>query len=107
MVKRGDIVTAILPGAYGKPRPALVIQANTLEDLGSVIIIPITSTITNMAFRPIIKPNRLNSLDRLSQAMVDKLGAAPLSKIGGFIGELDAATMKEIEQQLLIVFGIG
>ena len=42
-VRRGDLVTVALQGDYGKPRPALVIQADQFADLGSVVILPITA----------------------------------------------------------------
>ena len=38
-VRRGDLVTVALQGDYGKPRPALVIQADQFADLGSVVIL--------------------------------------------------------------------
>ena len=39
-VRRGDIVTIVLPGACGKPRPALVIQSDYFSALGSVTVLP-------------------------------------------------------------------
>ena len=33
-MKRGDLVTVVLPGAYGKPRPAVVVQADALPKPG-------------------------------------------------------------------------
>jgi hypothetical protein len=30
-MRRGDIVTVAAPGAYGKPRPAVVIQGDSLN----------------------------------------------------------------------------
>ena len=42
-VKRGDVVTVVLPGAYGKPRPALVIQSDLFDEHPSVTILPVTS----------------------------------------------------------------
>jgi hypothetical protein len=38
-------VTVALQGDYGKPRPALIIQADQFADFGSVVILPLTSTI--------------------------------------------------------------
>jgi len=43
MTKRGDLVTVSLSGDYGKPRPALVIQNDLLEELDSVVLCPVTS----------------------------------------------------------------
>ncbi len=45
-MKRGDIVTIAAPGNYGKPRPALIIQANVFNDIhASITVVPLTSTI--------------------------------------------------------------
>jgi len=39
-MRRGDIVTVAAPGAYGKPRPAVVIQGGSLNqsDPSSTIV---------------------------------------------------------------------
>ena len=42
---RGDFVTIAIQGDYGKPRPALVIQSDQFEELGSITVLPVTSTI--------------------------------------------------------------
>jgi mRNA interferase MazF len=39
----GDVVVVSLPGDYGKPRPALVIQSAMFADHPSVTLLPITS----------------------------------------------------------------
>lgn len=35
-MRRGEIVTVAMPGDFGKPRPALVIQADQFEHTGTV-----------------------------------------------------------------------
>lgn len=42
---RGDLVTIAMQGDFGKPRPALVIQANQFNQHSSMTVLPITSTI--------------------------------------------------------------
>jgi mRNA interferase MazF len=42
-VKRGDLVTIAVGGDYGKPRPALVIQADAFAGLTSVTVLRLTS----------------------------------------------------------------
>ena len=39
-MRRGDIVVVAAPGDYGKPRPAVVVQADALTEsgIGSVIL---------------------------------------------------------------------
>jgi mRNA interferase MazF len=44
-LKRGDVVVVALPGDYGKPRPALIIQSDLFNEThASVTVIPVTST---------------------------------------------------------------
>jgi mRNA interferase MazF len=37
--KRGERLTVAMPGDFGKPRPALIIQANQFQDTGMVKIL--------------------------------------------------------------------
>jgi len=46
-VKRGDVVTVALQGDHGKPRPALVIQSDLVADHPSIVVLPLTSTLTS------------------------------------------------------------
>ena len=40
-------MTVALHGDQGKPRPALVMQADRFEELGSVTVLPITGTLVD------------------------------------------------------------
>ena len=42
-MKRGDLITAVLPGNYGKPRLCVIVQSNRLAALDSIILCPLTS----------------------------------------------------------------
>jgi mRNA-degrading endonuclease toxin of MazEF toxin-antitoxin module len=45
-LKRGDLVVVALPGDYGKPRPALIVQADLFNEThASITIVPVTSTL--------------------------------------------------------------
>jgi mRNA interferase MazF len=80
-VKRGDVVTIVLPGAYGKPRPALVIQSELFESLGSVTVLPVTSELRAAPLlRIAIEPSTGNGLRKKSQVMVDKIQTVPRDK---------------------------
>lgn len=46
-MQRGDIVTVSLPRDYGKPRPALVVQSDLLQELDSVLVCPITCVLSS------------------------------------------------------------
>ena len=106
MTQRGDLVTVSLQGDYGKPRPALVVQSDLLNDLDSVVLCPVTSDLRSAAFRVTLEPNPTNGLRVLTQVMVDKLSTLPRAKIGASFGHLDDDRMKAVERALLLVIGV-
>lgn len=103
---RGDLVTVMLPGDYGKPRPALVIQSDLLAELESVILCPITSDLKSAAFRVTLEPNPANGLRALSQVMADKISTLPRAKVSAPFGRLDDERMKAVDRALLLVVGV-
>ena len=38
-MRRGDLVTVALTGDFGKPRPALVVQADQFDQTGTVTVL--------------------------------------------------------------------
>jgi mRNA interferase MazF len=47
-LKRGDLVVVVLPGDYGKPGPALIVQADLFNEThASVTIVPVTSMLVD------------------------------------------------------------
>ncbi len=81
-MKRGDIVTVAATGDDGKPRPAVVVQTDLLNDThASVVVCLITSSLVDAPLlRLTVEPSERNGLRRRSQVMVDKL--APYSPFG-------------------------
>lgn len=107
-MRRGDLVTVALQGDYGKPRPALVIQANQFADLGSVAILPITSTLVDAPLlRPTVEPSPDNGLRKASQIMLDKPMTVKADKIGATFGHLDDASMVSVNRSLALVLGLA
>jgi len=106
-MRRGSLVTASLPGAYGKPRPALIVQSDLLAGLDSVILCPITSEIRQADFRITVEPNTANGLHTQSQVMVNKISTLPKARIGPMFGQLDGTTIQAVERALLVVTGIA
>jgi mRNA interferase MazF len=106
-VKRGDLVIVSLPGDFGKPRPAAVIQSDLLAGLDTVIVCPFTTTPTdNLTLRPTIEPSPENGLRARSQAMVDKLMAFRVRRVAEPIGRLSAGDMAEIDERIAFVLGL-
>jgi len=107
-VKRGDVVTVVLPGAYGKPRPALVIQSDLFDEHPSVTILPVTSDLRDTPlFRITVESTSENGLFKTSQVMVDKSQSVPRNKIGKTLGRLDDAALLSVNRALALFLGFA
>ena len=103
--KRGDIVSVAMQGDFGKPRPALIIQADEYAVLESVTIALITSEQHPWIFRVPVGPTKTNGLRAISDVMADKLITVARSRIGSKIGTLDFKTLRKVEQALMAFLG--
>src|SRR4051794_29980872 len=107
-MKRGDLMSVSLPGDYGKPRPALVIQSDIYGHLQSVTVLPLTSnTLSPEACRVTVQPSEKNGLRRISQIMVEKATSISRSKAGPFIGQLSDDDMNAVDRALAIFLGFA
>jgi mRNA interferase MazF len=107
-VRRGDIVTIVLPGAYGKPRPALVVQSDLFDTVASVTVVPVTSELrTAPLLRISIEPNTDNGLRKKSQVMMDKAQTVPRERVGTTIGRLHEDTLVAVDRALAVFLGIA
>ena len=107
-MKRGDVVTVALPGSYGKPRPALIIQSDLFAEHPSVTILPVTSELRDTPlFRISIDPTPGNGLLKPSQIMVDKTQTIPREKIGKTLGQLDETTIVAVNRALALFLGFA
>lgn len=107
-MRRGDIVTVAAPGDYGKPRPALVIQSDLFDELPSVTLCLVTSTLRDVPiFRITVDPSPANGLQRVSQIQVDKILTVARARVGGVIGRLDDATLLKVNRSLAVFVGIA
>lgn len=101
-------MTVALQGEQGKPRPALVVQADHFGNLASVTVLPITSTLIDAPLlRVPIEPDEGNGLSQRSQIMVDKPQTPSRSKLGPVIGRLDDATMVTVNRALAVFLGLA
>lgn len=105
---RGDFVTIAMQGDFGKPRPALVIQADQFGEHATVTVLPVTSTIIAAPLlRIAVQPSAENRLEKPSQVMVDKALTVKRDKVGQAFGRIDANTMVEVERCLVVFLGIA
>lgn len=107
-MKRGDIVTVAVSGDYGKPRPAIVIQSDWLDETDSVLVCLMTTTQRDTPlYRLDIAATPSTGLREPSQAMVDKITAVRRDKCGGVIGHLGQGELISLDRMLALVIGIA
>lgn len=107
-MRRGDLITVALQGDYGKPRPALVIQADQFSELESLVILPLTSTIIDAPLlRLTIEPSPETGLRTSSQIMLDKPITVKTEKVGPVFGHLDDTTMISVNRSLALFLGLA
>ena len=105
---RGDFVTIAMQGDFGKPRPALVIQADQFIEHGTVTVLPMTSILVSAPLlRITVQPNSGNGLQNPSQVMVDKTMTVKRDKVGQAFGRIDIDAMVKIERCLAVFLGIA
>ena len=97
-----------LPGDYGKPRPAVVVQGNAVAGFDSVILCPMTTARTDSSLvRLALEPSAENGLTARSEVMVEKLSTLSRKRLGAAIGRLSDGEMAALDIKLALVLGLG
>jgi mRNA interferase MazF len=105
-VRRGDVV-ALRPSRdvrgheqRGK-RFAIVLQADDLLALSTVIVVPTSGSAVEAVFRPTVSVRR-----RRTRVLVDQIRAVDRSRLGSVQGHVSAPELAEIERSLAVVLGL-
>ncbi len=107
-VERGALITVAAPGAYGKVRPALVVQSAFFKEHPSVTVCLITSDLRDAPlFRLTLHPSAANGLEKPLQIMVDKLVTVSREEIRDIIGHLEDKSMAQVNRALAMWVGLG
>lgn len=102
-MRRGDVVLA----AQGKPRPAVIVQADDLSTPEMILICPLTSFLVEAPiYRLSISPASSNGLLTESQLMVDRTGPARRGHIQGIVGRLTDDDMERLTAALAIILDL-
>ncbi len=109
-MRRGDIVRVQLPRPQGNPgreqfgtRPAVLVQDSTaIANLGTVVVVPLTSKLKASQFRGsfVIHPTPHNGLTVDSVVLTHQLRAIDKSRIESVIGHIDADDEDQLNQEL-------
>jgi mRNA interferase MazF len=105
-VVRGDIHAISLPRGKGHlqhgNRYAVVIQADALLGLSTVLICPTSQSTPAASFHPEIDLGGART-----RVMCEMAGAVNVTKLRGLVGHLSADEMADIDDALALVLGIS
>jgi mRNA interferase MazF len=98
-----------MPGDFGKPRPAVIVQSAALgEATTTILVCPMSSDLQEFkVLRPIVEPATGNGLRVRSQIMTDKVFPLRREGVRRLIGSLDTTTTERLDRALLVVLGLG
>ena len=100
-------MTVAPPGEFGKPRLALIIQADLTLPAPTMTYLPITSDLKHVPdVRISIAPDPTNGLERESEVMVDRIQTSSLNRFGVVIGVIDVRTLRLVEAALSLHLGL-
>jgi mRNA interferase MazF len=106
---RGDVVAVAVPGDYGKPRPAVIVQTDAFPDShASIVVCQMTTRLVDAPdFRVTIDPTEENGLRATSQVMADEPVTVRRERIGQRIGRVGADDMVRLNAALAFVMGLA
>src|SRR5215469_17273196 len=108
--ERADVVVlADRAGRYtGKPRPALVVQADAFSGTDSVLVCLITSSERDAPLLRVALPaGEQTGLHQPSWVQLEKLTAVARNQVGQRIGVADGVAMLDVGHKLTVLLGIG
>ena len=107
-MKRGEVWTVSSTGYAGKPRPALIVQADRFNATASVTICAFTTDETEAdVLRILVTPSESNGLRSVSRLMVDKIITVSRERLGQRIGYLSTADMVRLNRSILAFLGLN
>jgi mRNA interferase MazF len=108
-MQRGDLVVVAMQGDHGKPRPALVVQADLFDQLPTITVLPLVSSqLVPAITRVDIEPADANGLNAaLSQIVVHRPQTISRAKVSRVIGRVDDETMLTVTRALAVFLGLA
>jgi len=108
-MRRGDLVTIVMQGDFGKPRPALILQSDVFSDIHETVTVALLSS--NLVQAPIFRlnvlPSNENGLTRECQIQIDKIMTIRKEKIGEVIGSLEDTILVRVNRALALWLGLA
>jgi mRNA interferase MazF len=105
-VTRGDIYRVRLPKSGGHEqhgaRYAVLVQADDLLGLSTVLVAPTSRSARAASFRP-----EIEIADETTRVLVEQLRALDARRLDDFAGRLTASEMREVDEALELVLALA
>lgn len=102
---RGDVYRVRLPKRSGReqhgPRYAVVVQADDLLGLSTVLVAPTSRSTLAASFRPSVEV-----AGEATRVMVEQLRALDVGRLGDLAGHLGAEEMRDVDEALSLVLAL-
>ena len=82
-------------------RYAVVVQADELLGLSTVLVAPTSTSATPQPFRPLVEIDRAKTL-----VMVEQTTAVDPGRLGESAGRLNASELRAVDEALTLAFGL-
>jgi mRNA interferase MazF len=104
-VTRGDVYRVRLPSRRGHAqsgaRYAVVVQADELLELSTVLVAPTSRSVLPASFRP-----EVEVAEQRTRVMVEQLWTLDVQRFDQFAGRLSVSEMREIDEALELVLAL-
>lgn len=102
---RGDVYRVKLPAARGReqhgPRYGVLVQADELLGLSTVLVAPTSRSVRPATFRP-----EVEVAGERMRVMVEQMRALDLERLGDFAGRLSSSEQRAIDEALGLVLAL-
>jgi mRNA interferase MazF len=103
-VTRGEVFRVRLPGRGREqrgPRYGVIVQADELMALSTVVVAPTSRSAAPATFRP-----EVEVAGERTRILVEQLRAVDLERLGDFAGRLTARELRAVDAALELVLGL-
>lgn len=104
-LRRGDIHRVRFGRATGRAqagvRPAVLLQADALAPLSTVVVAPLSRSAAAGRFRPVVDVNGTPTT-----VMTEQMTAIDVSRVGTRLGRLEAQEAGEVDSAVRLVLGL-
>lgn len=103
---RGDVYRVRLPSRSGHeqrgPRYAVLVQADELLGLSTVLVAPTSQSVRPASFRP-----EIDIAGQPTRVLVEQLRALDMRRLDDFEGHLSASEMRGVDEALALVLALS